>query len=106
MPSTRPYSVADLLAGGDKLRDLFEVVGMVVTNFGGIEETLRYVDWQLQAYALAAAMPAGTSENDVQIALVVPRATYFGKHLSLSKVLKGISKSLGDPVIATGLGAD
>jgi hypothetical protein len=24
---------------------------MVVTNFGGIEETLRYLDWQLQAYS-------------------------------------------------------
>jgi hypothetical protein len=69
MPNRRPPSIADLFVGGDKLRNLFEVVGMVVTNFGGIEETLRYLDWQLQAYALAAAMPAGTAENDVQIAL-------------------------------------
>jgi hypothetical protein len=106
MPSRRPPSIADLFVGGDKLRDLFEVVGMVVTNFGGIEETLRYLDWQLQAYALAAAMPAGTAENDVQIALAVPRAAYFAKHRVLSAILSSIDKGLGDPSVAGALCAD
>jgi hypothetical protein len=92
--------------GGDKLRDLFEIVGMVVTNFGGIEETLRYLDWQLQAYALAATMPVGTSNNDVQIALATPRQSYFAKHLVLSKILKGIDKGFSHPSVTTALGAN
>jgi hypothetical protein len=106
MPSLRPPSIADLFVGGNKLRDLFEIVGMVVTNFGGIEETLRYLDWQLQAYALAAAMPAGTAENDVQIRLGAPRTAYFGKHRSLSRILEGIDGGLSHSSVATALGAD
>lgn len=105
MPSTRPPSIADLFVGGDKLRDLFEIVGMVVTNFGGIEETLRYLDWQLQAYALAVAMPAGTPENDVQVALGPPRGTYFGKHRILSVILRGIDTGLAHPSVGAALGA-
>ncbi len=106
MPSTRPPSIADLFVGGDKLRDLHEVVGLVVTNFGGIEETLRYLDWQLQAFALAAAMPSGTPDNDVQIALVTPRGDYFAEHMVLSKILKRIDKGLSHASVASALGAD
>ena len=106
MPSTRPPSIADLFVGGDKLRDLYEVVGLVVTNFGGVEETLRYLDWQLQAFALAAAMPAGTADKDVQIALATPRNDYFAKHMVLSKILKSTDKGLAHPVVAIALGAD
>jgi hypothetical protein len=106
MPSVRSPSIADLFVGGDKLRDLHEVVGLVVTNFGGVEETLRYLDWQLQAFSLAAAMPARTPENDVQIALGTPRNDYFAKHMVLSKILKGIDKGLAHPIVATALGAD
>jgi hypothetical protein len=105
MPSIRPPVIADLFVGGDKLRDLFETVGMVVTNFGGIEETLRYFDWQLQVYALAAAMPAGTTENDVQIALGAPRTAYFGKHRILSAILRGIDAGLAHPSVGAALGA-
>jgi hypothetical protein len=101
----RPPSVADLLVGGDQLRDLFEVVGKVVTNFGAVEETLRYLDWQLQAYELAAAMPAGTTESKVQTALAASRSAYFRKHLSLSKILKGIDKGLSYPGATIALGA-
>jgi hypothetical protein len=106
MPSTRPPSLIDLFAGGDKLRDLYEVVGLVVTNFGGIEETLRYLDWQLQAYTLVAVMPAGTAPNDVQIALTTPRQGYFAKHMVLSNILKAIDKGLSSPSVVAGLGPD
>jgi hypothetical protein len=105
-PSARPPSIADLFVGGDKLRDLHEVVGLVVTNFGGVEETLRYLDWQLQAFALGAAMPAGTADKDVQIAFAAPRNDYFAKHMVLSKILKSIDKGLAQPVVATAMGAD
>jgi hypothetical protein len=105
MPSIRPPSIADLFVGGDKLRDLFETVGMVVTNFDGIEETLRYLDWQLQAYALAVAMPGGTTENDVPIALGAPRTAYFGKHRILSVILSGIDTGLAHPSVLAALGA-
>jgi hypothetical protein len=106
MPSTRPPSIADLFKGGDKLRDLFEIVGMVVTNFGGIEETLRYLDWQLQAYAHATAMPTGTPENDVQIALGAPRSAYFSRHLILSAILRGIDTGIAHPSVTAALGAE
>jgi len=79
---------------------------MVVTNFGGIEETLRYLDWQLQAYALAAAMPPGTAKNDVQIALGAPRTAYFGKHRILSVILRGIDTGLAHPSVVAALGAN
>jgi hypothetical protein len=78
MSSTRPPSSADLFADGDKIRDLFEVVGMVVTNFGGVEETLRYLDWQLRAFPLAATMPSTTLQEGVKIALAGPRSNEGG----------------------------
>lgn len=106
MPSVRPPSIADLFVGGDKLRDLHEVVGLVVTNFGGVEETLRYLDWQLQAFALAAAMPSNITENDVQIALCIPRNAYFASHMVLSRIFKGIDKGLAHPSVAAALGTD
>jgi hypothetical protein len=106
MPSTRPPSLIDLFAGGDKLRDLYELVGLVVTNFGGIEETLRYLDWHLQAYTLVSAMPAGTAPNDVQISLTTPREDYFAKHMVLSNILRAIDKGLSHASVVAGLGAD
>jgi hypothetical protein len=106
MPSNRPYSVADLFVGGGKLRDLFEVVGMVVTNFGGIEDTLRYLEWQLHAFALAAAMPPGTPDNDLQILLATPRSAYYAKHRSVSKILRGIEDGLANSDVATALGSN
>jgi hypothetical protein len=77
-----------------------------VTNFGDVEETLRYLHWQLQAFALAAAMQVGTADNDVQIALATPRNRYFAKYMVLSKILQGIDKGFIDPAVATALGAD
>jgi hypothetical protein len=38
MPSTRTPSIADLFVGGNKLRDLFEMFGMGLTDRAGIEK--------------------------------------------------------------------
>jgi hypothetical protein len=105
MPSTRPPFAIDIISGSNQVRDLFEIVGMVVTNFGGLEETLRYLEWQLQAYAQAAGMPVGTPEAKVQKDLTEARTKYLEKHRVLSKILKGIDDGLSDPGVASALGA-
>ncbi len=97
----------DLFAGTEKLRGLMQTVGMVVTNFGGVEDTLRYLHWQLKAFALADPMlQSGVSPNDIQIALDAERKKYFIKFMVLSKILKGIDQAVAAPAVKAVLGVD
>jgi hypothetical protein len=84
-----------------------EVVGRIVTNFGGTEDTLRYLHWQLKAFELADPMVrSGMPDNDMQRALATDRVQYFAKHMALYKILKGIDNALAAPSVKAALAAD
>lgn len=60
----------------------------------------------MHSYALAAAMPAGTPKNDVQIALAVPPGRLLWKTPRSLEDSKGYHEGLTYPGTTTALGAD
>lgn len=97
---------ADLFEGTKRIDELFRKVGAIVTNLGGVEETLRFLEWNLLAFELAANMPSGTSGNEVVLALQGPKATYLSKHKVLFKILDGIDNGIAKASVQAALGAD
>ena len=81
---------ADLFEGTEHINELYRKVGAIVTSLGGVEETLRFLEWNLLAFELAANMPSGTSGNDVVLALQSPKATYLSQRKPLFMILAGI----------------
>ncbi len=98
---------ADCFAGTAKLRELHEVAGRAVTNFGGIEDTLRYLDWQLKAFVVAdPLLRKGLSSSDTQRTLDAERATYFGTHMVVRRVLRGIDTGFRSAPVKRALGTE
>jgi hypothetical protein len=98
---------ADLFSGTAELRELFEIVGMVVTNFGGIEDTMRYLHWQLKAFAIAdPLLLASVPANDVQRKLGAERTIYFARTVLFKPTIDGIDKAFQAPSVDAALGTD
>jgi len=95
---------ADIFVGTARINELHRKVGAIVTSLGGVEETLRFLDWNLMAFDLAAHMPAGTPADDIVRALQPIKATYFAKHKVLSRILEGVTKGFGKTSVQNALG--
>lgn len=80
---------------------------MAVTNFGGIEDTMHYLHWQLKAFAIAdPLLREGRSANHVQERLDRERNIYFAKPPLFKATLDGIDTAFKAPSVETALGAD
>ncbi len=102
--TTRPMTFADRFAGTDKINELHRIVGAIVTNLGGVEETLRFLEWNLMAFDLAANMQGVLTTSDVYRALEPEKNRYFVRHKLLFRILEGIGNGIDKASVQNALG--